>query len=127
MSMFLALFLLGSVFAAPGLIDVANEPLITLAQLARRLPRRRKDRPVAPSTIHRWRAPGIKGVRLECVRVGGAWCTNLRAFQKFCDRLSELGDPHDGTVDDLRNETAVPKVDGRQARVERELDQKLGG
>ena len=49
-------------FAAPwGVIDVNLDELISLSQLARRLPRRRKGRPVAPSTIHRWRLPGIRG------------------------------------------------------------------
>jgi hypothetical protein len=29
-------------------------------------------------------------VRLQCIRVGGAWLTSMEAFQRFCERLSEL-------------------------------------
>jgi hypothetical protein len=41
------------------------------------LPRKRRDRPVHASTVHRWRHPGVNGVRLEAVRIGGSWCTSL--------------------------------------------------
>ena len=40
-----------------GVIDVNTERLITLSQLARRLPQKRRDRPVHVSTIHRWLTP----------------------------------------------------------------------
>lgn len=66
---------------ACGVIDVNGGRLVTLSQLARRLPRRRMDRPVSPSTCHRWRSPGVRGVRLECVRIGGIWHTSLEAFR----------------------------------------------
>jgi hypothetical protein len=69
-------------------INVSSEQLLTLSQLAKRLPRRRRDRPIHASTIHRWRHPGVRGVRLECIRIGGAWHTSVQAFQRFCDRLS---------------------------------------
>lgn len=55
-----------------GVINVGTEQLLTLSQLAKRLPRHRNDRPVHPSTCHRWRSPGVRGVRLECVRIGGS-------------------------------------------------------
>jgi hypothetical protein len=81
-------------FALPtvcGIISVANEQLLTLSQLAKRLPRHRNDRPVHPSTCHRWRSPGVRGVRLECVRIGGIWHTSWEAFQRFCECLTALG------------------------------------
>jgi hypothetical protein len=81
-----------------GLIDVDHEHLLTLAQLARRLPRRRCDRPVHVATLHRWRRPGLRGIRLECVRVGGVWCTTMQAFQRFCDRLSIADTAPTGTL-----------------------------
>jgi len=73
-------------------IDLNREQLISLAELARNLPRRRRGRPVHASTVHRWRARGVDGIRLECVRIGGAWCTSREAFQRFSDRLTELYD-----------------------------------
>lgn len=78
--------------ATCGAISVGTEQLLTLSQLAKRLPRHRNDRPVHPSTCHRWRSPGVRGVRLECVRIGGVWHTSWEAFQRFCDRLTGLAD-----------------------------------
>jgi hypothetical protein len=71
-------------------IEVDKERLITFAQLAKALPPRRGGRPVHPSTICRWRHPGLAGVRLEAVRVGGAWHTTWEAFARFCDQLTSL-------------------------------------
>lgn len=72
------------------MISVASEQLLTLSQLAKRLPRHRNDRPVHPSTCHRWRSPGVRGVRLECVRIGGIWHTSWESFQRFCDILTSV-------------------------------------
>jgi len=69
-------------------IDIFNEQLITFSELARWQPRRRGDRPVHVATIHRWRSRGLKGIRLEGVRVGGAWHTSREAFRRFTDRLT---------------------------------------
>src|SRR4051794_19285071 len=84
----LLLLLTLSLTALLGLIDVNAEQLITFSQLARRLPRKRRDRPVHVSTVHRWRHPGVNGVRLEAVRVGGCWCTSLEAFGRFTVELT---------------------------------------
>src|SRR5262245_18223544 len=73
-----------------GLIDVSSEEIVTFSQLARRLPRRRNDRPVHVSTIHRWRIHGVKGARLECVKIGGGWCTSMEAFQRWVDQLTAI-------------------------------------
>src|SRR5262245_57251435 len=70
------------------MIDPTTETLITFAALARGLPRRRRGKPVHTSTIYRWRHPGLRGVQLEAVRIGGAWTTSLEAFSRFCSRLT---------------------------------------
>jgi hypothetical protein len=70
------------------MIDVEQEQLVSFSALAKSLPRRRRDRPVHVSTIHRWRRPGLRGVRLEAIRVGGAWHTTREAFARFCERLT---------------------------------------
>jgi hypothetical protein len=101
-----------------GVINVGTEQLLTLSQLAKRLPRHRNDRPVHPSTCHRWRSPGVRGVRLECVRIGGIWHTSWQAFQRWCEQLTAL-----------ENGSAAPQVSSdrpagdevHQDRVEREL------
>jgi hypothetical protein len=90
-----------------GMISIGSEELLSFTQLAKRIPRRRNDRPVHLSTIHRWRHPGIGGIRLECIRIGGVWHTSMEAFQRWCDRLSTPDDPTDRS--DQRR--AVPRTD----------------
>ncbi len=70
------------------MIDVEFEELISFAALAKRLPPGRRGQPVHPSTVHRWRCPGIRGIRLSAIRVGGYWRTSMEAFQSFCEELS---------------------------------------
>jgi hypothetical protein len=113
----LTLLLLTLTIAAPcGMISVASEQLITLAQLATRIPHRRNGRPVHPSTPHRWRCPGIQGIRLECIRVGGAWHTSVEAFQRFCEALTRVADPKAAGSQGRRK--------GRdEKQIERELDE----
>jgi hypothetical protein len=73
-----------------AMIDVNTEHMLPLSHLARRLPRRRSDRPVHPGTIHRWRRHGVRGVRLECVRIGGTWHTSLEAYQRWVEQLTAV-------------------------------------
>lgn len=69
-------------------IDILREELVSFRQLAASLPRRRKNRPIHTSTIHRWRRPGLRGVRLDAVRIGGAWHTSREAFARFCEQMT---------------------------------------
>lgn len=69
-------------------IDPKTETLISFSELAASLPSRRQNRPVHIATIHRWRSPGLKGFRLDAIRVGGAWCTTWEAFSRFCGQLT---------------------------------------
>jgi hypothetical protein len=70
-------------------IDLNEEQLVTLKELARSLPKRRNNRSVHIATVHRWRTRGLAGgIRLEAVRIGGVWHTSQEAFQRFCDRLT---------------------------------------
>jgi hypothetical protein len=69
-------------------IDITREELVIFHRLAQSLPRRRRNRPVHVSTVHRWRQRGLGGIRLESIRVGGAWHTSWEAFARFCERLT---------------------------------------
>ena len=60
-----------------------NESIIAFGALTRRITPCRNNRPVAVSTIHRWRSPGLRGIRLEAIRIGGVWCTSIEAFDRF--------------------------------------------
>ena len=82
-------------------IRIETETPIPLAQVAHLpcIPRRRgKTGRLHPSTVWRWALKGVRGVRLEVVRVGGTLCTSAQALQRFFDRLADTspvtGGPH---------------------------------
>ncbi len=74
------------------MIDLQNEPPISLAAAARALPPGRNGRPVSLSCIFRWIVDGVlapdgkRRVRLEASRVGGRWLTSIAALERFADR-----------------------------------------
>jgi hypothetical protein len=70
-------------------IDPTNETLVSLADAARLLPRRRGGRKVHTSTCYRWTVSGCKGVLLESVQIGGTRCTSKEALARFFQRLTE--------------------------------------
>lgn len=74
-------------------IDLSTEAVVTLTEAPQHLPRRRKGKRPAVSTMFRWAQRGVRGVRLETIQVGGTKCTSLEALQRFCDRLSNPDSP----------------------------------
>lgn len=70
-------------------IDIHSDELLTFRDLAKALPPRRQGRPIHLSTIHRWRSRGLRGIKLEAVRIGGAWHTSWEAFARFCRALTD--------------------------------------
>jgi hypothetical protein len=75
------------------MIDISTEAVVTLTEATRHLPRRRKGKPCAVSTVYRWAQRGCRGVRLETIQVGGTKCTSMEALQRFCERLSRADSP----------------------------------
>lgn len=59
-------------------IDLQGENLLSLAEVAKKLP----GRPHI-STVHRWRLRGVRGVKLETVLVGGRRFTSDAALAEF--------------------------------------------
>jgi hypothetical protein len=70
------------------MIDLSSESLLTFSEASQVLPRRRRGRKAHPSTFWRWASRGLRGVRLEIIRVGGVTYTSREALQRFADRLS---------------------------------------
>lgn len=69
-----------------------DEPLISLAQAAVKLPGHRGAKRLHPATLTRWILTGVRGVdgrrvKLEAVRVGCRWLTSEAALQRFADAL----------------------------------------
>jgi Protein of unknown function (DUF1580) len=73
-------------------IDPFSEQVLPFAQVARRLPSIRGGRAVNPATIWRWAAHGVRGTKLETVKIGGTTCTSLEALRRFFARLDDKSD-----------------------------------
>jgi hypothetical protein len=70
------------------MIEISAETLLTMAQATRLRPLGRLGRPTHPSTIYRWISRGVRGIRLESIRLGGTTYTSREALQRFADRLT---------------------------------------
>lgn len=88
--------------------------LLKLSRIAKLLPRMRKDRPVSPCTLHRWRLHGCHGVRLSCVKTPAGWCTSLTEVHRFFEALT-------AAEGDNSPQPTPAREQRRQEQVEREL------
>jgi hypothetical protein len=75
------------------MIDIHEEPLLSLSAAAALVPPARSGKRTHLSTILRWILDGSKGpngerVKLEAVRIGGRWMTTRSALQRFVERLT---------------------------------------
>ena len=75
------------------MLNIANEQLISLTDVAGHVPPRFPGKKTHLSTILRWILTGIKSpdgsrVRLEAVRLGGKWVTTRPAVQRFVEKLT---------------------------------------
>jgi hypothetical protein len=61
---------------------------MTFRAAAARLPARRRGKPAHTATLHRWRSKGLRGIRLQALRVGGVWMTTDAALATFFAQLS---------------------------------------
>src|SRR4051812_5747295 len=71
-----------------------SEEIRSLTHATKLLPSRRGDRPPHVSCLFRWAKHGLRGVRLETLRVGGTLCTSREALERFFARLAELDGPN---------------------------------
>jgi hypothetical protein len=67
--------------------ELVQETLLSLAQVANRLPPNRGDRPVSLSCVLRWILSGVRTphgrIRLEGIRLGCRWLTSEEALARF--------------------------------------------
>lgn len=75
---------------AIGGISIGDGGLMSLAELAKKLPGRKPGKHIASSTLWRWCTKGVKGHRMPSIALGGTRATTLAAAQQFIDRLTEL-------------------------------------
>ena len=89
--------------------DIQVEQLLTLQDAAKSLPRRPHV-----ATVYRWISAGVRGVRLEAVRVGGVLYTSREKLQFFADQCT---DPSA-----TPSRTTPKKRQGEIDRAERDLE-----
>lgn len=77
------------------MIDLRTETPVTLAQASRLWASGRDGRPAHPSAVFRWIVRGVRGHKLDAVRLGGKTFTTAEALQRFAAALGggvALGD-----------------------------------
>ena len=101
------------------MIDLYSETVLSLRDAAKSLPGR-NGRKIHISTLYRWANRGVKGIRLETVRVGGTLCTSQEALQRFCDGLSGSDIPVPKPRESLARRRAIERAEQqlREAGIE---------
>lgn len=93
-------------------IDPLAGGLLTLAQAVRLFPSRRRDSRLAISTLWRWATRGLRGTRLEVIKVGGVTYTTATAVRDFIERTnSAAGSQQSHSSPSLRSRRAVVDLD----------------
>ena len=103
------------------MIDIGEETLIPLREAPKHLPPRPNGKRIHISACYRWIGRGVRGVRLESIKIGGTTYTSKEALQRFGDRLT--AEPS------VRPETEAATPRTRQREIERAakaVQQQLG-
>ena len=70
------------------MIDLTAEQLIPIRDVPKRLPPRTSGKRLHISAVYRWIQRGVRGVRLESIKLGGTTYTTVEALQRFSNNLS---------------------------------------
>ena len=73
------------------MINPNEVELITLSDACKTLPKRRRGKRPAVSTLYRWASHGLNGVRLETLQCAGTKVTSREALARFFVSLTERG------------------------------------
>lgn len=90
-------------------ININNEALVSLTEATKLVPKTGAKR-LAISTLWRWCRKGLRGVRLEYVRIGRGIATSQEALNRFFQALAEAdraGPEHEPGATDARNSAPV--------------------
>jgi len=102
------------------MIDITQETLIPLREAPRHLPPRPNGKRVHISACYRWISRGVRGVRLEAIRIGGSTYTSLEALQRFADHLGAPG-ATPTTSEPTATRTRRRQIDQASKRLREEL------
>jgi hypothetical protein len=80
-------------------INLQSEQLVSYHDVVSRVIPGREGKRVHVGTLHRWRTHGLRGIRLESIKVGGRWHTSLEGLERFFNALTFSAQPNwDGPV-----------------------------
>lgn len=99
------------------MIDVANENLIGLSEVPKLLPKRSNGKRIHISAIYRWAQKGIRGIRLETLRLGGTTYTSREAIQRFADSQTANATSVDSRNSQLTSRTRIYQADKAEEKV----------
>lgn len=105
-----------------------TEKIVSFVEGAEALPEI-NGKPVHPSALWRWARKGIKGIRLESVRLGGRFVTSMEAIDRFSKALAavDIGQKciegeYQAHLDLELVKTQLRKLESRLAQVEKQLE-----
>jgi hypothetical protein len=108
-------------------INTTIEKTAPLAKAARGYSSPRGEGSYHPSALHRWRTRGIRGIKLECIKVGGVWHTSVEALQRFFEQVTALeAEAVPAETTPAAGTTRPPQGTAHQLAVAEELDAVLG-
>jgi hypothetical protein len=84
------------------MIDAERETLLSLIEAVKALPIKGGHRPHA-STIWRWARKGVRGKKLEYVRVGNQIYTSIAAITRFINELAAADNTPQVQVDAVKH------------------------
>lgn len=104
----------------PMSINILNEQVLSMAQAARVLPTRTNGKPLHVGTLYRWVCQGLRGVRLETVRIGDHMYTSREALQRFVGALTDAAERRG-----VNDESGTAGLRDRRRNVDAELARRL--
>ena len=88
------------------MIDLQRDELLSLAQLARRLPSA-SGRRVNPSSCFRWAVKGLRGHKLEVVHVASRMLTTWQAYVDFTAKVPSGNAPDPAPTQSPRQQKRI--------------------
>jgi hypothetical protein len=94
-------------------IDLGSEQLVPLHDVPKLLPPRKNGKRVHISAVYRWVQRGVRGIRLEILRVGGTTYTSREALQRFASPSTTPHEPakHNSAARQRQIDSAVQRLD----------------
>jgi hypothetical protein len=104
--------------------NLLHEHLYAIRDAARQIPTPISGLKLSYGTLHRWCTKGLRGLKLESVKVGGARFTSAEALARFFQALTAERDPVSDPAPDTSASTL--KLRTCQLRTESRIRQILG-